>query len=522
MKRTLSLVLALAMLLTACSFAALAEDERMVVTFYIGLSSKETATMSSLDESPTWQLIEDKLNVDIEWIHPTNDTEQFNLMVAQQEMYDIVWKEWTGVAGGPAQYIDNGLIMDLTDVIEEATPNYYNFMYAPENADILKQVTLNDGRMYLFARVFPDSRCMSYTGYIVRQDWLDELGIDRPTNIAEWEETLIAIKEGDLNGNGEADEIPFVPEGLAHIRPLAAAWGIRSGLYPSLEDGSITFGQIQPEYKEFLMKMNEWYQMGLIDPEFASNNGSARQQKMTTDLGGVFYGYISGGIGTILDLMKDVNPEYNLTAIPYAATEDGIAYTDNDPVVRKFVGQGCAISAKMSDEKKAKVFELFDYFYSDEGYELLNWGIEGITYTKDENGENHFTDYVFNNPDGLASVQAVCRYAWPNSNAPAVCDYEARKYINNMKPQQNEAADIWALADTSLCLPILLPTSEDSSRMSTLLNEINTYMSEMETKFIMGRESFDEYDNFVNTLYEMNVEELIEIEQRTYDAYIQK
>ena len=73
-----------------------------------------------------------------------------------------------------------------------------------------------------------------------------------------------------------------------------------------------------------------------------------------------------------------------------------------------------------------------------------------------------------------------------------------------------------------MLLPVLLPTSEDSSRLADLLNEINTYTKEMETKFVMGRISFDEYDSFVKTLYAMGVEEAIEIQQRTYDNYLNR
>ncbi len=524
MKRIFSLVLVLALALAAFTMPAIAE-EPMKITWYQALGSKEAATMQTLDESPTWQLIQEKLNVDIEWIQPTNGTqatEQFNLMVADQQMYDIVYRDWTTVAGGPEQYIESGLILDLTDLIPEMAPNYYAFISDEANAEIVKQITLNSGRHYLFARVFPDIRSMSYTGFIIRQDWLDELGMDRPTNIAEWEDVLTAFKENDMNGNGEADEIPYIPEGISSLRNFSTAWGVRAGLYPSLEDGAITFGQIQPEYKDFLMKMNEWYEAGLIDPEFASVNSSNRQNKVTTGVGGAFFGYVSGGIGTILDLMRNQDPNFNVTGVPYPATESGEVYAANDPLIRKFVGQGCAISAKMSDEKLAKVMELLDFLYSEEGNVLTNWGIEGESYTVDENGEKHFTDYVFNNPDGLASVQAVVRYCWPNSDCPGGCDYEARKYINYYLPQQVEASDIWAETDLSLCFPILLPSAEDSSRMSELLNEINTYINEMETKFIMGRESFDNYDAFVAQIYDLGVEELIDIEQRTYDAYMSK
>ena len=241
---------------------------------------------------------------------------------------------------------------------------------------------------------------------------------------------------------------------------------------------------------------------------------------MTTDIGGSFYGAVSGGIGTILNLMAAERPDYDLAGVAYPAMEDGRRYTANDPLCRRFVGQGAAVSA--TTEHLEEVMKLLDFCYSEEGNVLLNWGIEGESYVVNEDGSRSFTDYVNHNPDGLAMAQAVTHYAYPSSDAPVVNDYNARKLINYALPQQDAASKIWADCDYAMLLPVLMPTAEDSSRMAELLNEINTYIDEMETKFVMGRESFDNYDAFVQTIYNMGVEELIEIEQRTYDAYLQK
>ena len=166
--------------------------------------------------------------------------------------------------------------------------------------------------------------------------------------------------------------------------------------------------------------------------------------------------------------------------------------------------------------------ELLDFCYSEEGNTLLNWGIRGESYDIDENGNKYFTEWVTKNPDGLTMDQAVIHYAFPSADAPVVNDYNARKLINYSLPQQDDASKLWADCDYSMLLPVLLPTSEDSSRLADLLNEINTYTKEMETKFVMGRISFDEYDSFVKTLYAMGVEEAIEIQQRTYDNYLNR
>ena len=416
--------------------------------------------------------------------------------------------------------IDDGLLLDLTEIIPEKAPNYHAFISNPDYASIAKQISLNDGRYYCFAKVFPDARSMSYNGQMIRQDWLDKLNLERPNTIEEWETVLTAFKNNDPNGNGEADELPYVSSGLSGLYAFSSAWKVRTGLYPSVDDGKITFGELQDGYKEFLMTMADWYQKGLIDPEFAATDGTSLQNKMTQNLGGAFNGATSGGMGRILNLMADVQPEYNLTGVAPAMSADGVRYTANDALARAFIGQGAAISA--NTKHLDKVLAILDFCYSEEGNTLLNWGIQGESYDIAEDGSKYFTDYVYHNPDGLTMDQAVIHYAFPSSDAPVVNDYNARKLINYYLWQQEEACAIWAACDYSMLMPLLFPTAEDSSRLAEILSEINTYIEEMETKFIMGRESFDHYDRFIQTLYSMGVEEAIAIQQRTYDGYLRK
>ena len=43
----------------------------------------------------------------------------------------------------------------------------------------------------------------------IYQPWLDALGLEMPTTTDEFEQVLLAFKEQDPNGNGQADEIPL-------------------------------------------------------------------------------------------------------------------------------------------------------------------------------------------------------------------------------------------------------------------------------------------------------------------------
>ena len=49
---------------------------------------------------------------------------------------------------------------------------------------------------------------------------------------------------------------------------------------------------------------------------------------------------------------------------------------------------------------------------------------------------------------------------------------------------------------------------------------MSTYSSELVTDFILGRASFDDWDQYIKQLQDLGLDELIEIEQSQYDAFI--
>ncbi|MGI6577767.1 MAG: hypothetical protein ACOX1Q_07060 [Eubacteriales bacterium] len=75
----------------------------------------------------------------------------------------------------------------------------------------------------------------------------------------------------------------------------------------------------------------------------------------------------------------------------------------------------------------------FDYFYSDEGEILADYGIEGETFEYDDNGKPYFLDVVINNPDGLSQSDALYlytigsfhsrQYDWARQVTPSMSDY---------------------------------------------------------------------------------------------------
>ena len=204
-----------------------------------------------------------------------------------------------------------------------------------------------------------------------------------------------------------------------------------------------------------------------------------------------------------------------MSSAPYPTVEKGdkpeFGQKDND-----FVNMGCAVITT-SCENVELAARLLDYAYSDEGHMLFNFGIEGTSYTM-ENGEPVYTDLILNNPD-LSITHAMSGYIRANYNGPFVQDeaYADQYYVLD---EQKEALAVWS--DTNAdkhIIPPVTPTVEESKEQAQIMNEINTYRDEMTLKFILGNRSFDEWDDYVETIREMNLDRVLEIQNAARERY---
>ena len=67
--------------------------------------------------------------------------------------------------------------------------------------------------------------------------------------------------------------------------------------------------------------------------------------------------------------------------------------------------------------------------------------------------------------------------------------------------------------------PNVTPTAEESEEYSTIMNEVETYRDEMTNKFILGTESLDNFDQYVETLNSLGLQRAIEIEDAALERY---
>lgn len=483
------------------------------LTYWCELNTNVSANYTNMGDTPFGQGLMERTGVTITYLHPPTGqlNEQFNLILADGDLPDIMEYTWQSYPGGPQKAIEDGNILALNDIIDQYCPNLKAYLEA--HPDVDRQCKTDEGNYYMFPFVRGDDSLRVSTGLMIRQDWLNDLGLEMPTTIDEWHDVLTAFKTE--KGATAPFAFEYTTPSLRNNWPFMSAYNTTAEFYVG-DDGKIHYGPAEENYKEFLATMNQWYKEGLLDPDMPTAQLDQVSAKMTSGASGASLGWIGSRMGVWTTAAKETDPNYDLEAAPVPTLNKGET-AKMGPMDNVVVNNGgAAITTRCKDIEAAA--RLLDWAYSDEGHMYYNFGTEGESYTM-ENGEPVYTDLILNNPDGLPIAQAMSGYIRGNYNGPFVQDVRYAQQYYTMDCQKKAQAT-WTVPEASEhVLPPITPSSGESEEFSAIMNEINTYRDEMTLKFILDTESLDNFDKFVDTMNQMNLKRAIEIENSALDRY---
>ena len=485
------------------------------LTYWLQLNPNVSANFTNLGETELGKAWQEQTGVTVEFQHPASgqEKEQFNLIVADGSLPDIMEWQWVKqYPGGPEKAIKDGVIIPLNDIFDQYCPNIKK--YLAENPEVDKMIKTDDGNYFAFPFIRGEDKLCYTVGGFIRQAWLDELGLEVPTTVDEWHEVLTAFKEK----KGAEAPLCFDWTNFKDSNPIAFAFkvGTANGTQFILDDeGKVAFAPAQEGYKEYLMTLNQWYEEGLIDRDIATLNGDQVTAKMTSDKAGASVGWAASRMQLFMTSAQQTNPEYTLVATPTPTTEKG-ATPEYGYVENQFPDVAAAITSSCKNVELAAKF--LDYGYSEAGHNLFNFGIEGVSYEM-KDGKAEYTDVVTNNPDGWPLAQSLAKYIRANYNGPFIQDLNYLEQYLQL-PTVKECPSVWAVPDARKhTVPNITPTQDESKELATITNELGTYVAEMSLKFIFGTESFDNWDNYIETLNGMKLDRALEIENAALERY---
>ncbi|MBT3272927.1 MAG: extracellular solute-binding protein [Spirochaetales bacterium] len=225
------------------------------------------------------QQIEEDTNVDIEWIQlvPEEQEDKINLMFASNDLPDA----FSGPQGLKRDkiltYGPQGVLIPMEDLIDKYAPNIKK-IFTDYPAVRRLVTTPPDGHIYSLPWMNEYPRRHMRNMFWINQTWLDNLGLETPETTDDFYDVLKAFKEGDPNGNGLADEIPYTFRYDNTSRSqyeLMASFGVkdpygnsdRKGVGLAIIDGKVVLEPTRMEWRAGIEWLHKLYRDGLIDPD---------------------------------------------------------------------------------------------------------------------------------------------------------------------------------------------------------------------------------------------------------------
>lgn len=506
-KRVAALLLMLCLLLTGCSQES--AHEPIQITWYMAGDDVEL-----YNRLKGILAIEAATGVDVLFECPPNDSEDaYKMMIASGQLPDVIM--WAKSAATVRMY-DDGTVIDLTELIAEHAPNL-NRIYT-ERPELRKEVETADGRLYYFPSINPmqtvEEVCRkSYQGFIIRKDWLDKLGLAYPNTIDEWYEVLTAFKQRDPNGNGYQDEIPYDGRSLYCFMP---AFGVLN-TFCVKTDGTVAFGLMEPEYKAYLETMNKWYSEGLLGSNCLIHSEQWLTNNIVNNLTGAYLGLDNAWRYHLPEIQKTA-ADANLLAVPWVRnSQTGIRYTPLEHVATHMADVVTVITSACKNPEAAIRF--IDYMYSEEGSNLLTWGVEGESWEW-KDGRKQLTEHALSADPEKGWIN-LYNYAIGHASFPK---YDGETVVLASYPEEQLIAErTWADASTALVYPPYITMSvEDQAFCDGVMDDVYNYITEMEIKFITGEEPLSNFDVYVNQLDKMGVSQALEIYREAYEGHMTK
>lgn len=373
------------------------------------------------DDAQVVKMLEERFNIDLKgfYVGKQKYQEKLNVKFAAGEMPDVF------VIDTPAQlaaYVDGGIVAELPiETIREKAPNYAKC--ADENDDgSLWSTMVYNGKNYGVANP------MSVTpmAMVWNKNWLDNLGLEVPETLEEYEEVLTAFVEQDPDGNGKNDTAGIAERTL---NAIFGAYGLRcvTGTDTGFrveemqlgEDNVPYFPYIRPEAKEVLELLNRWYEKGIIHKEFITGEnhggyGGLSHLFMNGQIGLTTaqpYHYLTysadtsdpDNYGICFKEMKALDPNAEIVMGPAPIGPDGKSGTEAWNRVGKLT---CITTQAAQDPRKVDAFlAILDAYYADPAYmELANYGLEGIHFKNTEHGRVRIMEGDDLRKDGVLQI----------------------------------------------------------------------------------------------------------------------
>ncbi|OKP90840.1 ABC transporter substrate-binding protein [Paenibacillus helianthi] len=450
--------------------------------------------------------LEKNSNVKIDWqVMSSNDwAEQKSILLASGTLPDVVLGDQT--------FSDSDIVNNLSyfrpldEYIDQYMPNLKAAM--KETPEMKKISTFPDGKIYSLPTRLP-SRPKSSRQPVINKTWLDKLGLKTPETLDDLYNAMKAFKEKDPNGNGKADEIPYIEVSNDLISPFGITDLNSNNML--VKDNKAIYYPTSDEYKEGLKWENKLYTEGLLDKELFTQDAtmiSAKFQNPDAPIVGLSYQWTPDAV------FGKWSDQYE--TIPPVAGPDGNRYTIGNPIGMNLNRNELLITTSCKNPEVAARWA--DQFYTNEASIQNFWGAIGTVIKK--NDDNTYT--LMDPPTGTSADA----WYWDQSLRDFGPKYVSPSFEKNIVLSPNSGDGLKLQLDklgskyVTTPFPNVMYTSEEFQELPTLTTDIDSYVTTMRAQFITKGGIEEGWAAYVKKLNDMGLEKLLKIRTDAYGRYM--
>ncbi|MEK3914075.1 extracellular solute-binding protein [Paenibacillus sp. FSL H7-0331] len=445
------------------------------------------------DDNPIKKAIEKATNskMKIQWVSGNNYADKLNVTLASGDIPELILinDPFTSVFRNS---VTQGAFWDVAPYIKDY-PNLSSKI-SKTAWDLTK---MQDGKNYGIPRPRPSE---SDNFFIVRKDWLDNLGLKVPTTTDELYDVMKAFAEKDPDKNGKNDSVPFAanvnPTDMGALGQIENSFTGVNGRWKLL-DGKFVHTSFLPETRKSLEYLTKAYKEKLIPEDFAALK--------LTQTGDLFKagkaGIISDKAGTMVDYydkLKVVQPDFKQENFYPITSING--YNPKGP---GFSGM-MSIPKSVPEAKMKRILKMMDTWMSDEVFAIQQYGFEGTHHTVKDGVKVINTEKLA--ADNGADFNQIAYVADPYASSTKVF---FPKEVNALYTKIQDERAKNSVADIS--------TGLFSPTVQKALPEYEKKVQDLKTKIILGREPITAWDEFVT---KMKADaDMVKMSQEMTEAY---
>ncbi|WP_135550460.1 extracellular solute-binding protein [Paenibacillus cymbidii] len=456
------------------------------------LNSVNATDKKLIDENPIRTQLEKDLNIAFKLTTTPGQmpdyTQKLNTRIAAGDLPDIVRVGRDDLV----KYMQNGTIIPLDELLNQV-PELKKSRTADEWA--LDKI---NGNIYGVPLLQQGGAA---TAHYIRKDWLDKLNLKMPTTTDELYQVLVAFTNNDPDGNGKNDTFGYSSGGLnttmqgmfANAFGMPQIGAIKSGMPEDWIDskGELHFGAISDEFKNYLLYLNKLTAAKAVDPDILTNTNPIFQKKMVAGQFGVAaianpQNWMIGGTPKLLQQIKEANPKAEWVYLPPVKGPTGLFGNDAD-ASSSSLNVAITKNALKDPGLASRIIQLIDYTDTRPnpklGGKMITYGIEGTHYN-------------------AANGKITLLPAFAGDSAA----YFSSLQMAGIKPDMDFYKNTFTDQDLAAMKQVYADNSKGNVIADNYYNELpfvfdgETYIQEMELKFIYGKIGFDQWDTYVNTL----------------------